>query len=465
MVRRGYSKFIKLIHFAGDILLLNSIFLLCYFFYNKINPLFSFNDHYIFLLIAFNLIWIILVLIFHLYHIGRVIKTSQIIYDLIKVIFLHSLVIFGFLFFIKGYYYSRGQLFITYFSFGFAVITWRLLFIYLLQLYRKSGSNYRNIVIIGAGPLGNSIYNYFNSDPSLGIKVLGFFDSDKEQFQSKEFFLGSIEDFYEYSKKEVVDEIYFALPLTESNKLAELMNFADNNLIRFKIIPDFRVFMDKKISIDFYNNLPVLNIRKEPMDNVLNLFLKRTFDIFFSLGIILMVFPWLFPIIMLLIRLTSKGPIFFKQKRSGRNNKEFYCYKFRSMKVNREADLLQASANDSRITKIGKLLRRFDMDELPQFWNVLVGNMTVVGPRPHMLKHTDDYSKVVDKFMARHFVKPGITGWAQIKGYRGETESPEKMEKRINHDLWYMENWSFLLDLKIIFLTVFSVFKEDKNAA
>lgn len=446
-------------------LLLNLVFLISYLFYNKINPLFSFNDHYIFLLIAFNLVWIILVLAFHLYRIGRVIKISNIVFDLIKTIFLHALLIFGFLVFIKGYQYSRGHLLITYFAFGFSLITWRLLALYLLQLYRKSGSNYRNVVIIGAGPLGQRIYHYFKSDPSLGMKVLGFFDDLPESARHNPLLLGSVKDLKEFARREVIDEIYYALPLTHTYKIMEMMDFADNHLIRFKIIPDFRAFMDKKVNIDFYNNVPVLTIRKDPMDNVLNLMLKRIFDILFSIGIIVTIFPWLFPLVMLLIKLSSKGPVFFKQKRSGRDNKEFYCYKFRTMRVNAEADLVQASANDSRITSVGKFLRRFDMDELPQFFNVLLGNMTVVGPRPHMLKHTDDYSKSVDKFMVRHFVKPGITGWAQVKGYRGETRNPDRMVKRIRHDLWYMENWTFFLDLKIIVLTVFAMVRNNKNAA
>lgn len=352
-------------------------------------------------------------------------------------------------------------MFLTYFIFGFSVVVWRLMFIYLLQAYRKSGSNYRNVVVIGAGALGYKIYDYFKYDPSLGFKFLGFFDDDKENCKEKELIIGSVQDLKEYAQREVIDEIYYTLPL--NHKVMELMDFADNNLIRFKIIPDFRAFLDKKVTIDFYNNVPVLTVRKDPMDNLLNLLLKRAFDITFSLGIVLTVFPWLFPILILLIKLTSKGPVFFKQRRSGRNNKQFYCFKFRTMSVNEDADLLQASTNDVRITPIGKFLRRFDLDELPQFFNVLLGDMTVVGPRPHMLKHTDDYSKVIDKFMVRHFVKPGITGLAQVKGYRGETKNPDKMVKRISYDLWYMENWSFLLDIKIILLTIFSIFKNDKN--
>ena len=464
-VKRGYSKFIKFIHFTGDVFLLNIAFLTSYLFYNKIYPLFSFNDHYSFLLIAFNLLWVIIALLLHPYNIDRVVKPASIIGGLLKIIFLHVLFIFAFLFFIKGYYYSRGQLFFTYVAFCFLVTTWRLAFIYLIKAYRKSGSNFRTVVIIGAGPLGQRVYNYFKSDPSLGFKFLGFFDDAPHNVKNQELVLGSVSELKEYAKKERIDEVYYTLPISHTYKIMDLMNYADNNLIRFKIIPDFRAFLDKKVTIDFYNNIPVLSLRKDPMENVFNLFLKRAFDIVFSISIILLIFPWLLPLISLLIKLTSPGPVFFKQKRTGRDNKEFFCYKFRTMKLNKEADQLQASTNDPRITPIGRFLRKTSLDELPQFFNVLIGDMTVVGPRPHMLKHTDDYSVAIDKFMVRHFVKPGITGWAQVRGYRGETQNPDKMVKRISHDLWYMENWSFLLDIKIILLTIRSVFKGDKNVA
>lgn len=465
MVRKGYSKFIKLIHFSGDIFLLNLVFLLSYLFYNQINPLFSFNDHYIFLLIAFNLLWLLLGLTIDPYEIGRVMKNSKIVLNTIKVIFLHSLLIFAVLASIKGYYYSRGHLLLTYSTLSFVVVLWRLLFVYLLQIYRRSGSNYRNIVIIGAGPAGVRLYEYLQSDPTFGFRLLGFFDDYPARSAHKNLILGRVEALKEFALRERVDEIYYTLPLFHTYKVRDLMSFADNNLIRFMVIPDFPGFFDKKVSIDFYDNIPVLTARKEPMENIFNLILKRVFDIVFSLGVILLIFPWVFPVIMLAIKLTSKGPVFFRQKRTGKNNKEFYCYKFRTMYVNEQSDTVQATANDSRITPIGKYLRDFSIDELPQFFNVLFGDMTVVGPRPHMLKHTHDYSKVVDKFMVRHFVKPGITGLAQVKGYRGETKNTDKMVKRVNHDLWYMENWSFFLDLKIIFLTVFSIFKGNDNVA
>ena len=193
-------------------------------------------------------------------------------------------------------------------------------------------------------------------------------------------------------------------------------------------------------------------------------FFKRSFDILFSLFIILFVFSWLYPILAILIKLESKGPVFFIQMRTGRNNTHFKCYKFRSMRVNTDADKKQATRDDHRITKIGAFMRKTSLDELPQFFNVLIGNMSIVGPRPHMLSHTEEYSQLTEKFKARHILRPGITGWAQIRGLRGEVKTAEAMIKRVDADVWYLKNWSFLLDLKIIFLTFWITLKGDKNA-
>jgi len=197
---------------------------------------------------------------------------------------------------------------------------------------------------------------------------------------------------------------------------------------------------------------------------MLNRFKKRLFDTVFSIFVIVFVFSWLFPILAIIIKFQSKGPVFFVQVRSGRDNKPFKCFKFRSMRVNNESDRKQATRDDNRITAIGAFMRRTSLDELPQFFNVIMGNMSVVGPRPHMISHTEQYSQLIDTFMVRHFLKPGITGWAQIKGLRGETKSTEDMLARVEADVWYLENWSFLLDLKIVFLTFFNVFAGDKNA-
>ena len=462
-MKRGYSRFIKLIDFVGDISLLNCCFIIAFFWKKPLTGT-DFDDHYIFLHIVFNLVWLIIVLSLDIYTIHRTTRTENVLWKSIQSIGMHGLIIFTFIASIKGYHYSRTHLFVTYILFSFSLLLWRLLFFYTLKKYRQMGANYRNVIIVGAGAVGNQMYSYFINNSTHGYKFLGFFDDNPERCLHKGLILGPVNELKNFMKKERVDEIFCALPLNTSKTIKELMSFADNNLVRFKIVPDFRGFLNKKVNIDFYNMVPVLTLRQEPMENILNRAVKRAFDVIFSSLIILFVFTWLFPIFAIIIKLSSPGPVFFVQKRSGRRNKVFSCYKFRSMAVNKDADRVQATMGDQRITALGKFLRKTNMDELPQFFNVFIGNMSVVGPRPHMLKHTEEYSKIIDKFMVRHLVKPGITGWAQVNGYRGATQDIKKMLKRVRYDVWYIENWSLLLDIQIIVLTAVNMVKGEKNA-
>ena len=205
-------------------------------------------------------------------------------------------------------------------------------------------------------------------------------------------------------------------------------------------------------------------IRQEPLDSTSSRRIKRAFDVTFSLGVILFIFTWLFPILALLVKLSGRGPVFFKQVRLGKDNEQFVCWKFRSMRMNKEADSKQATKNDPRVTAVGRFLRKSNLDEMPQFFNVLFGHMSIVGPRPHPLRLNEQYRDIIDKYMVRHFVRPGITGWAQVNGLRGETQTPELMERRVELDVWYLENWSFWLDLKIVVKTVTNMFGKDEKA-
>jgi putative colanic acid biosynthesis UDP-glucose lipid carrier transferase len=257
--------------------------------------------------------------------------------------------------------------------------------------------------------------------------------------------------------------LYFDSNLT-LEQIKDINHLCRQKFIDFEVVPMEVEFFDKGTQIEQLDYLPILRRKKEPLCQLKNRLLKRAFDIIFSLLVILLIFPWLFPIIALLIKLESRGPVLFTQVRSGYWNKPFNCFKFRSMKLNNNSDEKQAVKNDSRITKIGAILRKTNLDEIPQFFNVLWGDMSIVGPRPHMLKHTEDYSKLIDTYMIRHEVKPGITGWAQVSGWRGPTEEVYKMEKRVEYDVHYIENWSFWFDCKCIFLTVVNVFKGEGNA-
>jgi putative colanic acid biosynthesis UDP-glucose lipid carrier transferase len=218
------------------------------------------------------------------------------------------------------------------------------------------------------------------------------------------------------------------------------------------------------VVIDYIRDLPILSLRRDPLDNIGNQIKKRILDVAVSLLVALFILSWLIPLIGILILFESAGPIFFSQQRSGKNNIKFKCLKFRSMYVNQEADTVQATKSDQRVTRVGAFLRKTSLDEFPQFINVLIGEMSLVGPRPHMVKHTSDYSKIVDNFMIRQFLKPGITGWAQINGFRGQITDHQQIKSRVTSDLWYLENWTIWLDIRILFLTVHKVFKGDENA-
>jgi putative colanic acid biosynthesis UDP-glucose lipid carrier transferase len=246
--------------------------------------------------------------------------------------------------------------------------------------------------------------------------------------------------------------------------MLRMMNFSEKNMIRFYIVPEFYRIVKKSLVMEVMESVPLLSIRREPLQSAYNRVLKRMFDILFSSLFLLCLYPLIYAIVGIMIKLSSSGPILFRQKRTGIYGEEFDCLKFRTMRLNTQADSQQAQKDDPRKTRIGDFLRHTNLDELPQFVNIFKGEMSVVGPRPHMLKHTELYSTIIDKYMVRHLVKPGLTGWAQVTGYRGETRTLEQMEGRVKRDVWYIENWSFILDLKIIFVTVLNMFRGERNA-
>jgi putative colanic acid biosynthesis UDP-glucose lipid carrier transferase len=335
----------------------------------------------------------------------------------------------------------------------------------LIKGYRRKGYNYRTVLLIGYNDNLQNLIDKVYLNPNYGFKVAGIFSNMQPNKLSSNYYLGALNMVFDYLKEHNVDELIVSVDASESEFITKLMRYADNNMIRVRIIPRFSEYLHQNFSIDYVENIPILQMRKEPLQSFTNRVLKRAFDIVFSLGVTLFLFSWLFPILAIIIKLTSKGPVFFKQERTGKDGASFQCYKFRSMTVNKNSDELQATKNDKRITPFGAFMRKTSIDELPQIFNVLKNEMSLVGPRPHMLKHTDEYRMSVDKFMVRHFAKPGVTGWAQINGFRGETKRVKDMENRAQADIWYIENWSFLLDLKIVLSTAFHMFyKPDENA-
>ena len=459
---KGYSKYFWFIHFIGDILCINIAFILMY--YLKFDS-FDFSDKYRFLIIIFNANWILVALMLKLYELNRIMRLDKVLFNLFKAFGFNVLIITAVLFSLKQSEFSREHLYATYLMLFALIMFWRYLSIKLIRLYRKSGYNYRRVVIVGGGEVAQQLNDYFNSDDVLGVRLLGVFTDSDLSFGIKDSVkTGTLDSLEQFALKNDIDEIFYTMPLTYTKKIKGLVDFCDKYMIRFKVVPDFRGFIFKRVNIDFFNDVPVITLREEPLTDFINRFTKRVFDLIFSLLTIVVVLSWLYPIIAVLIKLSSKGPVLFKQSRSGVNNEEFLCYKFRSMTMSEEADTKQATKGDVRITKIGAFLRKSSLDEFPQFFNVFMGDMSIVGPRPHMLKHTEEYSELIQKYMVRQLVKPGITGAAQVKGYRGETKELEDMEGRVRLDVWYIENWSLSLDINIIFHTVWNAFKGDEKA-
>lgn len=324
----------------------------------------------------------------------------------------------------------------------------------------------KDLVIVGDSPAAEEIFRYCEDQTVRGYRFRGIFTDEPMTGALAKQRVGDLEAVRAFAVQNKIDILYCALPGTRKQEITELMEFCERNTIRFRVIPSADSFIPvvKTTDLEFHGSVPVSKLRKEPLDRAVNRRLKRAFDIAFSASVILFVYTWLFPLLAVLIKLSSRGPVLFKQMRLGRDNQEFVCWKFRSMRMNKEADSKQATRDDPRVTGIGRFLRSSNLDEMPQFINVLLGHMSVVGPRPHPLRLNEQYRDIIDKYMVRHFVRPGITGWAQVNGLRGETRTPELMERRVELDVWYLENWSFWLDLRIVVKTVTNMFGRDEMA-
>ena len=445
-----YSKYIRPINVLFDLIVITSLSL--YFFRDlKLNQL------YYFMYQSFT--WIMIAILVKYYEVYRFTTPVEIISKLVKQFSVFLLVVIAFFPFAKTAIFS-GKAIAIYMSVSFFIIvTFKYFWFFYLKKYRiVTGSNFRNAVIIGYTPEAIRLKDVFDTRKDYGYRFLGFFSDKKQNPEVK----GKIDDIKEYVLANKVDEIYCSLNEISNEKLKELVEFVDDNSKVIKFIPDTKEIYSKNLRLDYYELFPVLSLQKTQLHNPFIKGLKRVFDIVFSLFVIIFLLSWLIPLLALLIKLESKGPVFFKQGRPGMDEKEFFCYKFRSMQVNGFTEQ-EASKNDPRVTKMGKLMRKTSMDELPQFFNVLLGDMSVVGPRPHLWSQNKAYASKIKKYMVRHYVKPGITGLAQVKGFRGEIETEDDMVNRIKLDVFYIENWSLLMDIKIIFQTVFNIFKgEDK---
>ena len=376
-------------------------------------------------------------------------------YGIRFIILLVTLFLLAEVFLPKGYH--KGFL-LEYTAFFFVLKVIVFYFLHSLQQYRYSkGYAHHRVAILGVGNSDMVLGKLLNDNPSMGFKFVGYLSN--ENYQSDFATLGKLDELTSLSERFKLNMVFVTDPsyFTKENT-RNLLSLCNETGVRVRYI----------LMKGFWNNLNQIGKKKEsaryfemfnpqeiPLDSLTTRTLKRIFDVFFSGAIIVFIFSWLFPVMSILIRMNSKGPVFFKQQRTGINNKTFLCLKFRTMTVNSESDSKQAQVNDIRITTIGSFMRKTNIDELPQFINVFLGNMSVVGPRPHMLKHTRQYSELIRHYKVRHFVKPGITGWAQVNGFRGLTDELWKMEKRVEYDMEYLEKWNFFWDIKIIFLTLF----------
>ncbi len=400
----------------------------------------------------------------------RVISVGDILNRILRLVLVQSLLAF---FFMKSLTLSFvGGRFQSIFCLLYFITTLILRFLerVVIKKYRKVGGNSRSTLFIGADSELLNVYHRLLDDASNGYRIMGYY-ADEEMTELPEDVelkrLGTLQEFLKdmngMEEQFVCDEMYVCLSRRDKDTVRRLSHFCDQHVIRFYFVPVSVETLGINLKRELLDDMEVYTTYEIPLANPVNKLIKRFFDIVLSL-IFLIPTALIIPFILLIIKIQSPGPIFFKQKRTGLDGKEFEMLKFRSMHVNKDADKVQATKDDPRKYPFGNFMRKSNIDELPQFLNVLKGDMSIVGPRPHMLAHTEQYSQLIDKYMVRHFVKPGLTGWAQVTGFRGETKELWQMEGRVKRDIWYIEHWSVWLDIRIIWMTAKTVFIHDKNA-
>ena len=443
-----YSKYLRPISIMFDLLVVTSF---VYLFLDKsllkVTPM-----------LVFSFSWIISAFITKFYEVYRFTKLIKIISYIFYQLLLFSILVFAFFGVVQNPSPGLSQT-LVFLLYTFIIISlFKFTLFYALQSYRLGfGGNFRKTIIIGNDESVAELKEFF-----INQKELGYENRMTFKFNKPSDF--NLQECFDFIISRNIDEVYCSASELDESQISSLITFCENNFKILKFISKRGGLLSKKLKTDTYGLSTVQSLREMPLSNDLNTILKRTFDVIFSLFVIVFLLSWITPIIALIIKIESRGPVFFKQTRNGIKFREFTCYKFRSMIENNDADIQQATKNDKRVTKIGKILRKTSLDELPQFFNVLIGNMSVVGPRPHMIKENERYSKSVDKFMVRHFVKPGITGLAQVKGFRGEVETDEDIINRVKYDIYYLENWSLILDLNIVFLTTINFLTGQKKA-
>ncbi|EOZ92010.1 glycosyltransferase [Indibacter alkaliphilus LW1] len=455
-MKKRFDRFFPWLFVIGDVTILVVSFLLASLVLSGENEFFGPDPSMFFI---FILVWLVITLLRKDYKWGRTVKSEKILEKelgsltwFLAIVAIIWMPVYSDSLRLTYFFVLSSCLF---FFLGFYRVSLHLV----LRKYRSKGFNYRNAVILGKGRESTQLEQIIRLRKDFGIRFLGYYDDKVVGPLAK----GNISKFFDDALEKKIDLIYIHEYLDEK-LIKKVIHFADEHYIKVKIIPGNTLQLEKKLSFSKYGDFFVINVNEVPLDYVFNRVMKRGFDLIFSLFVTVFILSWLIPLVGLLIKLESKGPIFFIQERNGENNEVFSCLKFRSMTPNDYADTHQAVKNDPRVTRIGAFLRQTSLDEMPQFLNVLIGDMSIVGPRPHTVPMNKLFQTQIEKYNSRHKIKPGITGLAQVKGFRGEIENAFQIRSRVRLDFFYIQKWSIWLDLSICVRTVYELLLNRENA-
>ncbi len=462
-IQTRYNYLLRYVLLITDVIMLNLVYFLSYFITRELGKDVEaeLDSNYV---IVCNLIWFFCAAFFGLYSLYGIRRLERIYRESWRSISLHFVVFTVYLLFSRNTDFSRSFLLVFYGMLCLSFLLNRFLGTAFQYVLLNKFHATKKVAVMGSNETALRISEYLQKQRTLSF--YGFVGDDDSIYNEEGGIVSDlVSEKFSLAAAAGVQDVYVAVSPHRMTEVSALVDEADRQCVRLKFIPDLGGSLASPYTIDYLGGeFPIITLRSEPLELMQNRFKKRLFDLVFSSLVIIFVLSWLYPLIGILIKWESKGPILFKQLRSGRNDTPFWCYKFRSMTVNSDSDKKQATKNDARITRIGAFLRRTSLDEMPQFFNVFLGNMSVVGPRPHMLKHTEEYKAIISKFMVRHFLKPGITGWAQVNGFRGETRLLEDMDNRVKYDIYYLENWTTALDVRIIFMTIINAIRGEENA-
>ena len=454
-----YSRYIPLIALSGDFFILNLMFTGLTILYKGLPE--AVEIPFLFFYIYLNISWLILAFIFKAHQITPDTKKKIIAFRYVRIIVFFFVMFLLYLQVTLRPYYDGEHIKLIFPLFFLMIILWKYTLHYAFVIYRKLGYNYRSVLIIGINHSTRQLQRYFMSSALNGYRFIGYISDKKDQDNRV---IGTWQEIKKVIEKYSIDEVYLSWESIPAAYHYIINEIVTEYPVKIRIVPELGNLRGLQAELINYSDIPVIQVHPGPLSFWYNRFIKRLFDLLISILVITLVLSWLIPLLLLLTLFGTREGIFFRQLRTGLNGKKFMVLKLRSMHQNPDADLLQASENDHRITPVGKFLRKTSLDELPQFFNVFMGQMSVIGPRPHMLKHTEEYRTLAKKFMMRHAVKPGITGLAQVHGYRGGILNQKDLTERVNLDVRYVENWSVGLDVRIILLTIKELIKGQRKA-